>query len=249
MGMVSPFLLLLLYKIIKWYRIMKILLIEDSAHLRRSLVVGLSNLGFTIDETGDGSIGLSMAITNEYDFIILDLMLPNVDGITLLKSIRKMGNDVKVIILSARSQPEDRVEGLLSGADDYLVKPFSFDELHARILTVARRGVVKNSDDDVRLGDFKLDLAKKELEFSEQLIDLTKNEYKIIECLFLSKNQVMTTENISNYVVGSFDSLSKNTIESHLSSVRKKVKVLGGELPIKNKRGFGYYLEKRSCIQ
>ncbi|MGR6859149.1 response regulator transcription factor [Aliivibrio salmonicida] len=228
---------------------MKILLIEDSAHLRRSLVVGLSNLGFTIDETGDGSTGLSMAITNEYDFIILDLMLPNVDGITLLKSIRKMGNDVKVIILSARSQPEDRVEGLLSGADDYLVKPFSFDELHARILTVARRGVVKNSDDDVRLGDFKLDLAKKELEFSEQLIDLTKNEYKIIECLFLSKNQVMTTENISNYVVGSFDSLSKNTIESHLSSVRKKVKVLGGELPIKNKRGFGYYLEKRSCIQ
>ncbi|OCH15307.1 two-component system response regulator [Aliivibrio sp. 1S165] len=228
---------------------MKILLIEDSAHLRRSLVVGLSNLGFTIDDTGDGSVGLSMAITNEYDFIILDLMLPNVDGITLLKSIRKMGNDVKVIILSARSQPEDRVEGLLSGADDYLVKPFSFDELHARILTVARRGVVKNSDDDIRLGDFKLDLAKKELEFSEQFIDLTKNEYKIIECLFLSKNQVMTTENISNYVVGSFDSLSKNTIESHLSSVRKKVKVLGGELPIKNKRGFGYYLEKRSCIQ
>ena len=206
---------------------MKILLIEDSAHLRRSLVVGLSNLGFTIDDTGDGSVGLSMAITNEYDFIILDLMLPNVDGITLLKSIRKMGNDVKVIILSARSQPEDRVEGLLSGADDYLVKPFSFDELHARILTVARRGVVKNSDDDIRLGDFKLDLAKKELEFSEQFIDLTKNEYKIIECLFLSKN----------------------TIESHLSSVRKKVKVLGGELPIKNKRGFGYYLEKRSCIQ
>lgn len=228
---------------------MKILLIEDSEHLRRSLVVGLSNLGFTIDETGDGSKGLSMAITNEYDFIILDLMLPNVDGITLLKSIRKMGNDVKVIILSAKSQPEDRVEGLMSGADDYLVKPFSFDELHARILTVARKGVVKNSDDDVRLGDFKLDLAKKELEFSKQLIDLTKNEYKIIECLFLSKNQVMTTENISNYVVGSFDSLSKNTIESHLSSIRKKVKILGGELPIKNKRGFGYYLEKRSCTQ
>ena len=82
---------------------MNILLIEDSEHLRRSLVVGLSNLGFTIDETGDGSKGLSMAITNDYDFIILDLMLPNVDGITLLKSIRKMGNDVKVIILSAKS--------------------------------------------------------------------------------------------------------------------------------------------------
>lgn len=224
---------------------MKILLIEDSEHLRRSLVVGLSNLGFTIDDTGDGSIGLSMAIINEYDFIILDLMLPNVDGITLLKSIRKMGNDVKVIILSAKSQPEDRVEGLMSGADDYLCKPFSFDELHARILTIARRGVVKNNDDNVEVEGFKLDLAKKDLEFAGKFIELTKNEYKIIECMFLSKNQVMTTENISNYVIGSFDSLSKNTIESHLSSIRKKVKAIGGELPIKNKRGFGYYLEKR----
>ncbi|MUJ20115.1 response regulator transcription factor [Aliivibrio fischeri] len=228
---------------------MKILLIEDSEHLRRSLIVGLSNLGFTVDETGDGSKGLSMAITNDYDFIILDLMLPNVDGITLLKSIRKMGNDVKVIILSAKSQPEDRVEGLMSGADDYLVKPFSFDELHARILTVGRRGQVKNNDDDINIGLFKLDLAKKTLEFDTKFIDLTKNEYKIIECLFLSKNQVMTTENISDYVVGSFDSLSKNTIESHLSSVRKKVKALGGELPVKNKRGFGYYVEKDVCTQ
>ncbi|MBP3139430.1 response regulator transcription factor [Aliivibrio fischeri] len=228
---------------------MKILLIEDSEHLRRSLIVGLSNLGFTVDETGDGSKGLSMAITNDYDFIILDLMLPNVDGITLLKSIRKMGNDVKVIILSAKSQPEDRVEGLMSGADDYLVKPFSFDELHARILTVGRRGQVKNNDDDISIGLFKLDLAKKTLEFDTKFIDLTKNEYKIIECLFLSKNQVMTTENISDYVVGSFDSLSKNTIESHLSSVRKKVKALGGELPVKNKRGFGYYVEKDTCTQ
>ncbi|MUK47516.1 response regulator [Aliivibrio fischeri] len=228
---------------------MKILLIEDSEHLRRSLIVGLSNLGFTVDETGDGSKGLSMAITNDYDFIILDLMLPNVDGITLLKSIRKMGNDVKVIILSAKSQPEDRVEGLMSGADDYLVKPFSFDELHARILTVGRRGQVKNNDDDISIGLFKLDLAKKTLEFDTKFIDLTKNEYKIIECLFLSKNQVMTTENISDYVVGSFDSLSKNTIESHLSSVRKKVKALGGELPVKNKRGFGYYVEKDVCTQ
>ncbi|GEK14562.1 transcriptional regulator [Aliivibrio fischeri] len=224
-------------------------MIEDSEHLRRSLIVGLSNLGFTVDETGDGSKGLSMAITNDYDFIILDLMLPNVDGITLLKSIRKMGNDVKVIILSAKSQPEDRVEGLMSGADDYLVKPFSFDELHARILTVGRRGQVKNNDDDINIGLFKLDLAKKTLEFDTKFIDLTKNEYKIIECLFLSKNQVMTTENISDYVVGSFDSLSKNTIESHLSSVRKKVKALGGELPVKNKRGFGYYVEKDACTQ
>lgn len=223
---------------------MKILLIEDSAHLRRSLMVGLSNLGFTIDETGDGSKGLSMAITNQYDFIILDLMLPNVDGITLLKSIRKMGKEVKVIILSAKSSPEDRVEGLMSGADDYLVKPFCFDELHARILTIARRTDTLTHNNDIEIGRFNLDLQQKELSFDRQIIDLTKNEYKIIECLFLSKGHVMTTETISEYVVGSFDALSKNTIESHLSSIRKKAKQLNATLPIKNKRGFGYYLDK-----
>ena len=119
---------------------MKVLLIEDSEALRRGIRVGLDHLGYTVDETGDGSEGLSMALTNSYDFIILDLMLPNVDGLSLLKSIRKLGNQSKVIILSAKSQAEDRVTGLLAGADDYLSKPFSFDELQARLLCLGRRG-------------------------------------------------------------------------------------------------------------
>lgn len=219
---------------------MKLLLIEDSEPLRRGLKVGLSHLGFTVDETGDGSEGLSMALTNEYDFILLDLMLPNVDGMSLLKSIRKQGKQTKVIILSAKSSPQNRVEGLLSGADDYLSKPFSFDELHARIIAISRRGVLNNSDNTLTVGEFSLDLLRKQFCYQGKKIDLTKNEFKIIECLFISKEQVVNAEQISEAVAGSFAFLSKNTIEAHLSSVRRKVRAVHAVLPIKNKRGFGY---------
>lgn len=219
---------------------MKLLLIEDSEPLRRGLKVGLNHLGFTVDETGDGSEGLSMALTNCYDFILLDLMLPHVDGISLLKSIRKQGKQTKVIILSAKSSPQNRVEGLLSGADDYLCKPFSFDELHARIIAISRRGEINNSDNTLAIGEFSLDLVRKHFSYQGKMIDLTKNEFKIIECLFFSKEQVVNPEQISEAVAGSFSFLSKNTIEAHLSSVRRKVRAVNGVLPIKNKRGFGY---------
>ena len=221
---------------------MKILLVEDSEALRRGLRVGLDHLGYTIDETGDGSEGLSMALINHYDFIILDLMLPNVDGISLLKSIRKLGNQAKVIILSAKSQTDDRIAGLLAGADDYLTKPFSFDELHARLLSLSRRGMLHDSSSSIAMGELTLETDKKELLFQSESIELTKNEYKIIEYLFSNPNKVLNPEQISEAVVGSFDHLSKNTIEAHLSSVRKKVKQAGATLPIKNKRGFGYFV-------
>ena len=113
---------------------MKVLIIEDSISLRRSLKVGLSNLGFTIDDTGDGSEGLSMALSGDYSLLILDLMLTSVDGTSILKAIRQAGKDIRILILSAKDLTEDKVDGLLNGADDYLTKPFSFDELHVRLL-------------------------------------------------------------------------------------------------------------------
>ncbi|UCX03231.1 response regulator transcription factor [Shewanella sp. HL-SH4] len=221
---------------------MKVLLIEDSEALRRGIRVGLDHLGYTVDETGDGSEGLSMALTNHYDFIILDLMLPNVDGISLLKSIRKLGNQAKVIILSAKSLTEDRVAGLLAGADDYLTKPFSFDELQARLVTLGRRGDLTSHSKNIRLGELLLDDNQKVLIYKQTIIELTKNEYKIIEYLFNNPNQVLNPEQISEAVVGSFNHLSKNTIEAHLSAVRKKANLVGATLPIKNKRGFGYFV-------
>lgn len=187
-----------------------------------------------------------MALTNQYDFIILDLMLPNVDGISLLKSIRKLGNQAKVIILSAKSQAEDRVNGLLSGADDYLTKPFSFDELQARLITMGRRGELTQQANTITIGNFVLDTGNKSLRANGQYIDLTKNEFKIVEYLFANPKQVLNPEQISEAVVGSFNHISKNTIEAHLSSVRKKAKAVGAMLPIKNKRGFGYFVDTQA---
>ncbi|MBB1274025.1 response regulator transcription factor [Psychromonas sp. SR45-3] len=223
---------------------MKILVIEDSQHLRRSLIVGLSNLGFTVEATGDGSEGLNLALYNHYDLIILDLMLPSIDGMTLLKTIRQENIHSKVIILSARVTVDDRVNGLLAGADDYLVKPFSFDELHARIMSIQKRGEISYFNNVIKQDDFVLDTQQKSFAYQNSLIDLTKNEFKIIEAIFSAKGNIVSTSKISEAVVGHFDELSKNSIEAHLSSVRRKTKLLGGVLPIKNKRGFGYLLEQ-----
>ena len=224
---------------------MKVLIIEDSISLRRSLKIGLENLGFTIDETGDGSEGMSMALMGGYELLILDLMLPSLDGLEILKAIRREKIDLKILILSAKSQPEDKITGLLSGADDFLTKPFSFEELHARLLCLTRRGALKIENDKIYLDDFLLDLQKKNFHFNNILIDLTPNEYKIIECLFTNQNSVVSPEKLSDHITGQFDVISKNSIEVHLSSVRKKVKVAGGDLPITTKRGFGYIVNTK----
>ena len=222
---------------------MKLLIIEDSVSLKRSLRIGLENLGFTIDETGDGAEGLSMAMTGEYELIILDIMLPSIDGITLLQTIRAKQLDVRVLILSAKQEPEDKVKGLLTGADDYLTKPFSFDELHARLLNLMRRGGLKTISDVIRIDNLALNLQLKLLQVNDTVIDLTPNEYKIVECLFSNQNKVITAEKLSTYIAGQYDLVSKNSIEAHLSSARKKVRAAGGELPIQTKRGFGYIIQ------
>ena len=219
---------------------MKILVIEDSEPLRRSLDVGHNNLGFTVDGTGDGSQGLSMALCGDYDLIILDLMLPSVDGMSILKALRSSSSQTRVLILSARSEVQDKINGFMKGADDYLTKPFSFDELHARVLALSRRGQLQNQQNTLCVGECVLDLSLKTLHYQQQLINLTRNEYKIIECLFSAKERVLALEMISEAVVCQFDMLSKNALEAHISAIRKKVRLLGGELPIKNKRGFGY---------
>lgn len=200
----------------------------------------MQNLGFTVDDTGDGAHGLSMCLSGDYDLIVLDIMLPSLDGLTLLETLRHKNNDVRVLILSAKQEPEDRVNGLLSGADDYLIKPFSFDELHARLLSLMRRGGLKAIKDQIVINNLTLDLQLKTLQVNKMVIDLTPKEYKIVECLFTNQNKVITVEKISTYLAGQYDSIAKNSIEAHLSSARKKVRAAGSELPITTKRGFGY---------
>lgn len=222
---------------------MKILVIEDSTSLRRSLKIGLSNLGFTVDDTGDGSEGLSMALAGDYSLLILDLMLPSVDGTAILKAIRKVNKDLRVLILSARDLTEDKIEGLLNGADDYLTKPFSFDELHVRLLCLMRRGSLNIDSTTITIGSFCLDLHLKQLHCDGKDANLTPNEYKLVECLFSNQGKVICPEKLSEYLAGQYDAVAKNSIEAHLSSTRKKTRVLGYDLPIKTKRGFGYFVE------
>jgi len=226
-----------------------ILLVEDSIKLRRSLRIGLSGVGFTVDETGDGAEALSMAISADYDIIILDLMLPSVNGLEILKTLRRLKKQSKVIILSAKDLVVDRIEALLSGADDYMTKPFSFDELHARLITLTRRGSLLVDHDCIAINGYIIDLQLKRFVFQAQEIELTPTEYKIIECLFLNKNKVISIEKISEFIVGRFDAIAKNSLEAHLSTIRKKVKPLPEQLPIKNKRGFGYIAMEDSCHQ
>jgi two-component system copper resistance phosphate regulon response regulator CusR len=220
----------------------KVLLIEDSSSLRRSLKAGLRNLGFTVDDTGDGSQGLSMALGGDYCLLILDIMLPGLDGLSILRAIRAEKKQIRVMILSARDLTEDKVAGLLHGADDYLTKPFSFEELHARLLCLMRRDNMGTNENKISIGIFTLDLHLKQLFCDDCDSMLTPNEYKIIECLFSNKGKVVTPEKLSEYLAGQYDAIAKNSLEAHLSSARKKIRHMGYDLPIITKRGFGYYV-------
>ncbi len=224
---------------------MRLLLIEDSEPLRRGLMVGLQNLGYSVDEAADGEQGLQMVMSQVYDLVVLDLMLPKVDGLQILTAIRQKGLQIKVLILSAKSEVQDRIDGLMQGADDYLAKPFSFEELHARIITLSRRGELTELNHRSSINGFHIDSEQKRLTYQNEGVELTPHEFMIVECIFNAKGKVVSLERISDAVVGEFDYMSKNTIESHLSSVRRKVRQMGGVLPIKNKRGFGYIVEVR----
>ena len=219
---------------------MRILLIEDSESLRKSLGLGLRKTGYSVDVAADGAEGLSMALMGEYDILILDLMLPELDGLTILKTLRKRQITLRVLILSARSEPQERASGILAGADDYLSKPFAFDELCARLINLMRRGEPQYHRDIIAVQEFELDLQTRQLCYRQQPVVLTPNEYRIVECLFNNKSRIVSSEMLSEYITGSYDSISKNAIEAHLSTIRRKVRKLGAELPVVNKRGFGY---------
>lgn len=225
---------------------MRILLIEDSDALRKSLTVGLQKLGYAVDTAATGTEGLNMALIGDYDILILDLMLPHLNGMEILKVVRKQNEEIRILILSAKSDPDDKVSGILAGADDYLSKPFSFDELTVRLINLMRRGKLLYSNDEVVVNDFALDLNSKVMRYKGEQLELTPNEFKIIECIFLNKTRVITPERLSESIAGSYDSISKNAIEVHLSCVRRKVRELGGELPVKSKRGFGYIVTENT---
>lgn len=220
---------------------MKLLIIEDSKRLRKSLTSGFTRLNFTVDETEDGRQGLNYALTYNYDAVILDIMLPSMNGYCILQTLRDRNIKTNILILSAKDQVIDRVRGLNLGADDYLVKPFSFDELHARIQTLIRRSKDLVSP-IVAIGELVININLRAAKVKNNQLSLTPKEYAIFEQLALNQGKVIPYESLGNHICDSQDLANKNTIEVHVSALRKKLKKYSMEGLIKTKRGYGYYI-------
>ena len=220
---------------------MKVLVIEDSKKLQKSLRAGLRRLGYAVDVATDGDEGINFAMHFDYDVIVLDLMLPKKSGFEVLKEIRQSNKNPEILILSARDQTQDRVDGLKRGADDYLVKPFSFDELHARIQALVRRRFNQKSP-TLSIGQISIDTSLHIAFCGAESFPFTRTEMSILEYLALNRGRVISPEMLHNQIFDSSTFSSKNSIEVHISSLRKKIREQNIESPIKTKRGFGYFI-------
>ena len=217
---------------------MKLLVIEDEDSLKKALVKGFKKLGYTVDAANDGEEALDYYFSNFYDLIILDLNLPIIDGMDILREIRKDNKLIPVLILSARSETNDKVSGLDAGANDYLAKPFDFEELDARVRALLRRNF-KTIDTIITTDVVRLDTAIRKVFVAEVEINLPKKEYGILEYLMLNKGVVVSGDELAEHIWDDEHDSFINTIKVHISSLRKKMP----EGIIKNIRGQGYYVE------
>lgn len=221
---------------------MRILLAEDEKLLSGYLVKGLKNSGYAVDAVYDGDTALYEYAVNEYDLIVLDLNLPKKDGLEVLREIREKDADIKILILSARSKVEDRILGLDEGANDYLIKPFDFGELEARIRSLLRRAF-SQAPVVLSMQGLELDTGAKKVVYQGQEIPLTRKEYGILEYLMRHKNQVISAEELTEHVWNNeFDPFS-NTFRYHIHSLKKKLNISTQKEWIKTVRGQGYMME------
>ena len=220
---------------------MKILVVEDSPKLQKSLNAGLRRLGYAVDIASDGEEGIAFATSGDYDVIVLDLMLPKKSGLEVLHEIRRSNQSPEVLILSARGKTRDRINGLQQGADDYLVKPFSFDELHARIQALVRRRF-KQKSPVISIGSIKIDTSLHIAYQGADVFPLTPTEMSILEYLALNRGRVISPDKLLNQIYDSNSFSSKNAIEAHVSGLRKKLRTQGVTDLIETRRSFGYLI-------
>jgi DNA-binding response OmpR family regulator len=221
---------------------MRLLLIEDSARLRSTLNAGLRKAGYAVDTAGDGREGLWLATENDYDVIVLDLMLPQVDGLTVLRTLRERGKSTHVLILSARDLVEDRIQGLRLGADDYLVKPFSFDELCARIEALVRRSY-RAKNPVIRNGLLEINTAARRVAVAGREVKLTAREYSLLEILVLRAGEVVSRRELWERLY-EFDSEAvSNVVDVLIYSLRKKLNPDDPQSLVKTRRGQGYVID------
>ena len=221
---------------------MKILIVEDEQKTGDYLKQGLSESGFVADLARDGVDGLHLVLTGDYDLLVLDVMLPRLDGWQVLREIRGKGKHLPVLFLTARDQVEDRVKGLEFGADDYLVKPFAFSELLARVRALLRRG--KTSEPELlRIADLELDLLRRRVTRGGKRIDLTAKEFALLELLLRRQGEVLPRSLIASQVWDmNFDS-DTNVIEVAVRRLRAKIDDEFEPKLIRTVRGMGYVLE------
>ena len=226
---------------------MKILVVEDEAKTGSYLKQGLVEAGFVVDLAVNGLDGLHLASTESYELAILDVMLPGIDGWQVLQGMRRAGKEMPVLFLTARDQVDDRVKGLELGADDYLVKPFAFAELLARVRTLLRRGGKTKDSEFLRAADLELDLLRHRVTRAGKRIDLTAKEFILLELLLRRQGEVLPRSLIASQVWDmNFDSDS-NVIEVAVRRLRAKVDDDFEAKLIRTVRGMGYVLEAPAC--
>lgn len=219
---------------------MKILLVEDEKLLSDAIAKGLKKLSYAVDKAYDGEEALALLEVNQYDLIILDVNLPGISGLEVISYIRKMDKLLKVLILSAKGEVEDKIVGLDLGANDYLSKPFDFNELAARIRNLIRWSFSKD-DTVMSMGLISVDTAQKIVKVDNKVIELTNKEYGLLEYFISNKDRVISAEELIEHVWDSEIDLFSNTFKFHIHSLKKKIPVKG---IIKNIRGQGYMISE-----
>ena len=218
---------------------MRILLAEDEVSLARALSVILEKNNYSVDVVHNGADALDFVMLGEYDALILDWMMPKMDGITVLKKLRSAGNRIPVLLLTARSEVDDKVLGLDSGANDYLTKPFAAKELLARLRVITRSGVPA-PDTKLRLGNVTLDSASFELTGPEGRLTLPNKEYQLLEMLLRHPGQVISADTFMDRIWGTDTDTDQSVVWVNISYLRKKLSSIGANVAIRAQRGLGY---------
>jgi DNA-binding response OmpR family regulator len=224
---------------------MRILLVEDEHKIARAIKRGLEQESFSVDTAYDGSEGFDLASTEEYDLIILDLMIPKKDGVEVCKRLRENGNQVPILMLTAKSSVDDKILGLNTGADDYMTKPFAFEELLARVRALLRRP--HNSiEQDLFCGDLSLNTLTYEVKRGDKVVELSKKEYALLEYFLRNKGKILTKDQIIAHVWNYDSDVLTNTVEQYVGYLRTKIdRAFPHKFPlIHTVRGFGYTLRE-----
>lgn len=223
---------------------MHILVVEDERKLCDTIVRSLNRLAYSVDYCYDGQSAMEMLAFEKFDLVVLDLNLPGADGMTVLKTLRQNDYDTKVLILSARSEVTDKVDGLDAGADDYLTKPFHLEELAARIRNLTLRRYTQ-SDIVLTCGDLCFDTKSRKASVGDEMLTLTRKETGILEHLMLNQGRPVSQEELIEHVWESTADNFSNSIRVHISALRKKLRTALGYDPIHNRVGEGYVMEDR----